>query len=157
MYSWSAWDASWTWSLALIAATITIHAVGVVLIAVALERSKAKFLRRQPNYPVRILGGFVLFVAVALSLAMLHGIESMVWAVAYEQLGALPTPADAALYSVDSMTTRGESGLVLARQWRMMGATEAGDGMLLFGISTAFLFYVMQRLWKSDTQTPVIS
>jgi hypothetical protein len=32
----------------------------------------------------------------------------------------------------------------------MMGAAEAGDGMLLFGISTAFLFYTMTRLWKID-------
>jgi hypothetical protein len=94
-------------------------------------------------------------VAVALSLGVLHAIESLLWAVVYVRLGALPSPADAALYSVDSMTTRGASGLQLDRQWRMMGATEAGDGMLLFGISTAFLFYMMQRLWmqrllKSD-------
>jgi hypothetical protein len=86
-------------------------------------------------------------VGVALLLGTLHAIECMVWAFVYVQLGALSSPADAALYSVDSMTTRGASGLVLDRQWRMMGATEAGDGMLLFGISTAFLFYVMQRVW----------
>jgi hypothetical protein len=59
--------------------------------------------------------------------------------------------ADAILYSVDSMTTRGSSnGLYLDRQWRVMGATEAGDGMLLFGVSTAFLFYVMVRVWKRE-------
>jgi hypothetical protein len=68
------------------------------------------------------------------------------------RLGALSSPADAALYSVDSMTTRGASGLTLDRQWRMMGATEAGDGMLLFGISTAFLFYVLQRVWVLQLQ-----
>jgi hypothetical protein len=34
----------------------------------------------------------------------------------------------------------------------MMGAVEAGDGMLLFGISTAFLFFVMLRLWKTDAE-----
>jgi hypothetical protein len=33
-----------------------------------------------------------------------------------------------------------------------MGAAEAGDGMLLFGLSTAFLFYVMLRLWKTDVR-----
>ena len=32
------------------------------------------------------------------------------------------------LYSVDSMSTRGGSGLTLQRHWRMMGALEAGDG-----------------------------
>jgi F0F1-type ATP synthase membrane subunit c/vacuolar-type H+-ATPase subunit K len=44
------------------------------------------------------------------------------------------------LYSVDSMTTRGASGLMLQRHWQMMGALEAADGMLLFGIGTAYMF-----------------
>jgi hypothetical protein len=51
------------------------------------------------------------------------------------------------LYSVDSMTTRGASGLILPRHWQMMGALEAADGMLLFGISTAYIFGVMQVYW----------
>jgi len=44
-------------------------------------------------------------------------------------LAALGSLADAILYSVDSMTTRGASGLVLERHWRMMGALAAADGM----------------------------
>jgi hypothetical protein len=48
------------------------------------------------------------------------------------------------LYSVDSIATRGASGLVLQSHRQMMGALEAVDGVLLFGISTAFIFTVMQ-------------
>jgi hypothetical protein len=62
-------------------------------------------------------------------------------------LNALASPQDAILYSVDPMTTRGASGLMLEQHWRMMGALEAFDGMLLFGISTAFIFGVMQLFW----------
>ena len=51
------------------------------------------------------------------------------------------------LYSIDSMSTRGASGLTLPRHWKMMGALEAGNGMLLFGISTAYIFAVMQVYW----------
>lgn len=131
----------------LIAITIAIHAVGVVLIANAIEQLWVQLERRKLAYLDSTPATGVLFVAVALSLAILHTIESIVWAAVYVWLGALPSPADAALYSVDSMTTRGSSGLQLDSQWRMMGAAEAGDGMLLFGISTAFLFYVMQRVW----------
>jgi len=155
MHGWGAWEASWIWSLALVAITVAIHAAGVVLIANAIERIKANLLRRGLAYLDKAPGTIALMVAVALSLGVLHAIESLLWAMVYVWLGALPSPADATLYSVDSMTTRGASGLQLDSQWRMMGATEAGDGMLLFGISTAFLFYVMQRLWmqrllKSD-------
>ena len=83
----------------------------------------------------------------AVLLAVLHGIEAAVWAAAYVWLGALNSPQDAILYSLDSMATRGASGLRLEQHWRMMGALEAFDGMLLFGISTAFIFAVMQISW----------
>jgi len=34
----------------------------------------------------------------------------------------------------------------------MMGAVEATDGMLLFGISTAYIFAVMQDYWSLITR-----
>ncbi|MGA8975147.1 MAG: hypothetical protein WB496_18520 [Pseudolabrys sp.] len=46
---------------------------------------------------------------------------------------------------------RGASGLTLQRAWQMMGALEAVDGMLLFGVSTAYLFSVMQVYWSMLT------
>ena len=76
-----------------------------------------------------------------------HGWPMRIWAAAYLWLGALDSPIDALLYSVDAMSTRGESGLTLQRPWRMMGALEAVNGMLLFGVSTAYVFAVMQVLW----------
>lgn len=152
MYGWGAWSASWTWSLLLVAITMAIHAVGIVLIAAAIRRIGVKLVRQGINYGDSATVAMVIIVGVGLLLAVLHSIESIVWAIVYVWLGALPSPSDAALYSVDSMTTRGASGLVLAPQWRMMGAMEAGDGMLLFGISTAFLFYVMLHLWRDQSQ-----
>jgi hypothetical protein len=89
---------------------------------------------------------------VGVLLAALHGVEAALWAVAYWWLGALNSPADALLYSVDSMSTRGASGLVLEPHWRMMGTLEAMDGMLLFGISTAYIFAVMQAYWSLMTR-----
>ena len=88
-----------------------------------------------------------IIAAVGLLLAVLHGIEAAIWAAAYVWLGALDSPNDAILYSVDSMTTRGASGLTLQQHWRMMGALELANGMLLFGISTAYIFAVMQIYW----------
>ena len=153
MQNWGTWGASWAWSLALVAITLAIHIIAIVLIASAIERSGARPLHPGSKYLDSVSGTIVIIVAVALLLAVLHAIESLLWAVAYVELGALPSAADAALYSVDSITTRGSSGLELAGQWRMMGATEAGDGMLLFGTSMAFLFYVMLRLWRSRWQS----
>jgi hypothetical protein len=148
--SWSVWDLNWAWSVLLIATTIAIHASGIILIARGTTR-----LWRQTDVTVAafvdtIAGAILAIVTVTLALATLHAIESGVWAFAYVQLGALSSPADASLYSLDSMTTRGASGLSLAPQWRMLGAIESANGLLLFGISTAFLFAIMARLLKGQ-------
>ena len=135
---------NWTWGLSLIALTIAIHAVCVAFMAIVLLSIEARLESRSLGlwHAFAILMGTI--GTVGLLLAVLHGIEAAFWAAAYLWLGALDSPEDAILYSFDAMTTRGASGLMLQQHWRMMGALEAADGMLLFGISTAFIFAVMQ-------------
>ena len=143
----------WTWGLSLIALTIVIHALCVAFMALVVLRIEA----RLENRGLGIWHAFAIVIAtigaVGLLLAAVHGIEAALWAVAYLWVGALDSPEDAIFYSFDSMSTLGASGLTLQQHWRMMGALEAADGMLLFGISTAFLFAVMQygltRLFRS--------
>jgi hypothetical protein len=136
------------WGLSIIVLTIAIHTTGVVMMALAEVVIRIRWLEPRTlglGYVIPIVIGVI--GAVGLFLAMLHGIEATVWAAAYVWLDALDSPKDSILYSVDSMTTRGASGLVLQSNWQMMGALEAADGMLLFGISTAFIFAVMQTYW----------
>ena len=139
--------ANWAWGLSLIALTIAIHVTGMVMMAVGALRIRLRVemmnLSLRQMIPIAIGG----IGAVGLLLAVLYGIEAAIWAAAYVWLGALDSPKDAILYSVDSMTTRGSSGLTLQQHWRMMGALESANGMLLFGISTAYIFAVMQIYW----------
>src|SRR5215469_9959060 len=136
---------SWTWGLALIVLTTAIHSLGIVLLSLLGVRIRA-YLKRQSFVhlwqAVTVLR--MLIGTIGLSLALLHGIEAALWAEAYLLLGALDTPAEAMLFSIDSMTTRGASGLTLHQHWQVMGALEAVAGMLMFGISTAYMFVVMQ-------------
>ncbi len=143
---------NWTWSLSLIALTIVFHAAAMAAMALALIHFYAHVTRwRLPlRHVFSILIGLI--GAVGLVLAILHGIEASVWAAAYWRLGALGSFQDAVLYSLDSMATRGASGLALQPRWALMGALEAADGMLLFGISTAFIFAVMQAYWPILTE-----
>jgi len=138
---------SWTWGLSLIVLTIAIHVMGVVLIALAGMKVRARLAARSLGlwHAIPVVVGVI--GVVGLLLATLHGLEAAIWAVAYLWLGALDTPLEAMLFSVDSMATRGASGLVLHQHWQMMGALEAVDGMLLFGISTAYIFTTMQLYW----------
>ena len=138
---------NWIWGLSLIALTIAIHATGVVMMAsVGLEiRARLEIRNLGLRDVILIVTGGV--GAVRLLLAVLHGIEAAIWAAAYVWLGALDSLQDAILYSLDSMTTRGASGLMLEPHWQMMGALEAANRMLLFGISTAYIFAEMQVYW----------
>ncbi len=101
----------------------------------------AERLHRHPMALTACVVGFVGWV-----LTVLHGIEAGIWAAAYLWLGAIDSMRDAMLYSVDSLTTRGASGLALGEEWRMLGALEAVDGMLVFGLSTAFAFAIIARI-----------
>ena len=138
---------SWRWGLSLIALTLAIHATAVVMIAFVTVRIRSRLKARGLNLWNLIPILICIIVVIGLLLAMLHGIECGIWAAAYVWLGALDSPVDALLFSVDSMSTRGSSGLTLQRHWQMMGALEAVNGMPLFGLSTAYIFAVMQVYW----------
>jgi hypothetical protein len=138
---------NWIWGLSLIALTIAIHATAVVILALLDVRLRVRLEERRLGLGSVILIVTGLVAAAGLVLTVLHGIEAAIWAAAFLWLGAIDSPLDAILYSLDSMSTRGASGLTLQGHWRLMGALEAVDGMLLFGISTAYIFALMQRYW----------
>jgi hypothetical protein len=146
---------NWTWGLSLIAATMALHATGIAFMAFATLGIRRRLDGKNHLRLYHVLAILICLIGVVgLLLAALHGIEAALWAATYWWLGALPSPAEAFLYSVDSISTRGASGLILERHWRMMGALEAVDGMLLFGISTAYIFTVMQAYWPLMTRRP---
>jgi hypothetical protein len=70
------------------------------------------------------------------------------WAAAYQLLGALPYRQSAMLYSMNAMTSYGHVNPYLAPRWQMMGALEALNGWILFGLTTAFLFAIVQKAWS---------
>ena len=135
---------NWIFGLALVALTVAIHAAGVTFMVSVLRGIRLRLERRSLRLPRVFAIVVAAITAMGLLLAALHGLEAAFWAAAYLWLGALGSPAAAILYSVDTMATRGSSGLTLQPHWQMMGALEAANGMLLFGISTAFIFSVMQ-------------
>jgi hypothetical protein len=141
-----AWGASWITGLVLITLTTAFHAFGVVMIFRAMMRRvrSGKVRDRHARHPIVLAVSLV--AIVGLLLTVLHGVEAAMWTAAYLALGAIGSERDAMLYSLDSFTTRGASDILLAADWRLMGALEAADGMLLFGISTAFVFAVFQRV-----------
>ena len=139
------WSNNWAWGLPLIVLTVLVHAFGLVLIRdyVALALPAVLHVRRSST----VLA--ILIVVTVLLLTLLHAGEALAWATAYVALGARPDLSSAILYSLNAMTSYGHANLFLARHWQLMGAIEALNGMMLFGLSTAFLFAVLREHWPT--------
>jgi hypothetical protein len=140
---------SWALGLSLIVLTIAIHTTAVVLMAFGLEKRVRFRVDTQESDRLRAIPAMIRHIgAVALVLAALSGLEGVLWASAYWWLGALDSFTGASVYSLASMTTFEIPGLTLPPRWQMISALEAVNGVLLFGISTAFLFAVIQVHWQ---------
>jgi hypothetical protein len=147
------WDANWAWSLPLIVVTIMFHAIGLAVLNDRLVLS-TRIAKNERH--LLFLFAFVMGIATLL-VTLLHSIEAGIWAGVYLLLGALPDGKSALLYSLGAMTTYGHETYYLADPWRLMGALEALNGMILFGLTTAFLFATFRQLWperRASRHTP---
>jgi hypothetical protein len=140
------WRSDWLWSLPLIVVTVVFHAYGLGLLSQGLSvLLKSRQYKRFPRtLSVFVVGG------ASLCATCLHGLEAAVWAVAYCLLGALSDRKGAMLYSISIMTTVGGSNLHLEPRWQLMGSLEALNGWILFGLTAAFLFAVIQKVWSLE-------
>jgi len=136
------WTADWLWCLPLSVATVVIHVLGLMIIKRRFDGIATRFSRG--SYSVVLL---VFLAGTTVSVTLLHGLEATLWAVAFRLLHALPDQKSAVLYSLNAMTTFGHSGFTLAPQWHLMGSLEALNGWILFGLSTAFLYAIIQEVW----------
>src|ERR1700743_328090 len=138
----SAWDGNWAWSLPLIVVTGIFHVICLGLINARVTRS-----RRVTAPGRRFLIAFPIILGAATLLAiLLHAAEATIWAFVYETLGALPDGKSSILYSLSAMTSYGHEHFDLANHWQLMGAVEALNGMILFGLTTAFLYGMIREL-----------
>ena len=142
------WRADWAWSLPLIVFSVVIHVVGLAILHERVVAEVSRFVERRH---FTLLFAAVMGVAVVL-VAILHAIEGAVWAAAYWLLGALPDVHSSILFSLGAMTTYGGSDVDLAAHWRLMGALEALNGIILFGLTTAFLFSMIQQVWLAGRE-----
>jgi hypothetical protein len=134
------WAADWMWGAPMLVLTVLTHSFGLVAIRNAIRLIVVWHGDRRPFF---FQFAFVISSA-ALALAALHAIEAGLWAIAYLLLGAMTDARSATLFSLEAMTTYGHDNLMLAPHWQMMGAIEALNGVIVFGLTTAFLFAVLQ-------------
>src|SRR5215469_13772872 len=140
------WEANWTWAIPLIVLTITVHVVGLGVINARLERMVRRIWTRW-SFAVT----FVTTISITAFIAtLLLALEAGLWAALYRGLNAMPTARTAMLFSLNAFTALGQTQLDLPDHWRLLSALEALNGLLLFGLTTAFLYDEIHRLWAAE-------
>jgi hypothetical protein len=141
------WRADWLWSIPLIIVTIVFHSYCLGLL------SRGLLILLKDDRKKRLTHSLSVFVVGGSSLCTicLHGFEVWMWSVAYHLLGTLGGDRkDAMLYSLSVMTTVGGTNFHLEPSWALMGPLEALDGWILFGLTAAFLFALIQKVWSLE-------
>ena len=75
-----------------------------------------------------------------------HLIEIAIWAVLFVICGEFSDFRTAYYHSAVNYTSLGYGDIVMSPAWKLLGPLETANGMLLFGVSTAMIYAVIQRL-----------
>lgn len=134
------WGADWGYGIPMILVSLAFHVTGLVgleWLLIAIEKR-----RKKPRSISYFLFLMLLISNVAL---LMHVIEATSWAVLYLRLAALPDFQTSLLYSLNALTSYGHEATVLSSDWRLLGAIESMNGVMIFGLTTAFLFNAMRE------------
>ncbi len=121
--------------------TIFIHAL-----ALATTVNLFRYERRRGYLGANALKNFAI-IALVISVAFTaHLIEIGLWAVVLVLCGEFQEFTNAYYHSAVNYTTLGYGDLLLTPAWRLLGPLEATNGALMFGVSAAMVFAVVQRV-----------
>jgi hypothetical protein len=124
-----------------VAATILIHALAVAA-TVNVVRHEIRVGRAGAGFWTNVA---IVAAAIFLALAA-HLVEIALWALLFMACGEFPTFAVACYHSAGNYTTLGYGDVIMTASWKFLGPLEAANGLLLFGVSTALVFAVIQRV-----------
>jgi len=130
--------------LMLVSLSAMIHTTGLIGVAEYVIRFRERWGKRFTaiNYSSLLSSVFGL-------ITLLHLAEIFIWAALYRLTGLLGDSESAFYFSIGSYTTMGATNILLPQNWRLLGGLESMGGMLLFGLSTAFLFALMRLMFQS--------
>ena len=129
---------------AMIALTVVIHTSGIVGL-IAYLRARGIGIVSHRNY----IGMMRVLVLIILVIFFLHTVEICSWAVLYLWFGEFENLERALYFSTVTFTTLGYGDITLQERWQLLSSIEAANGIILFGVSTAFVFAVIRRLFEA--------
>jgi hypothetical protein len=140
------WGLDWLWSVPLIVGTVLMHAFVLRMVNFGVD----SLLKVNGGKAFRHMVSIVAVGGPALCATAAHGLEAWIWALAYFLSGAISDQKSAMAFSLGAMTTFGVDTVHLGSGWQLMGPLEALSGWILFGLTTAFLFTIIRKVWATD-------
>jgi hypothetical protein len=106
------------------------------------------WLARPPHARKTMLAlvGVTLWILAALSAAV------WIWAIALIGAGEFQEMEPALYFAFSAFTTLGFGDVILSNSWRLLSGVAAANGLLLFGLSTAFLVESLSRLRQAQAR-----
>lgn len=129
---------------AIISLTIIVQAIFLGVAATALDRVGAWLVTRPQG-----LKYVVTLICVTLWLLVAHAVNVWIWAGALMGVGAFDALEPALYFSVVAFTTLGFGDITLPVEWRLLSGLAAANGLLLFGLSTAFLVEFLSQFGRA--------
>lgn len=132
--------------LALGAAIITL----TIIVQVAILGILATFFGRLKRWVAighKVLKNVIAMVISVLWLVLGITINTWIWAVSFYLIGEFDTIEKALYYAITTFTTLGYGDILLSEQWRIFGSLSAVNGLIVFGLNTAFLVELMIATW----------
>jgi hypothetical protein len=133
---------------------LTIGAVLVVIsavlhiVALDLINNKVRDVVALHAVPLRARIRIPLLIFASLGTFLSHVVQIWLWAVVYLVVGEFHALEPALYFSTVVFTTLGFGDILVSPEWRLMASCEAAAGLLLFGLSTAFLFEVLREILR---------
>ena len=124
---------------------LVIHVTGIVVLGDTIVRRGERIKHR-----ITFVYAAALLTLLFLALIILHVIEAAIWAGFFLGGGLFPNFESALYFSLTTYSTAGYGDVLLPPQWRLLGTIEAISGVLLCGLSVAFLFAVVNALFQSQ-------
>lgn len=128
---------------AIVSVSLIIHMAGILLMAEWLLRRRENFERGTTRRQFAVL-----IVTLFGGILTLHLAQTSLWAVFYYAQGLFSDFETSLYFSMVSFTTIGYGDVLLPRNWRLLGVIEGFSGVLLCGISTAFIFAAINAIFK---------
>jgi hypothetical protein len=89
---------------------------------------------------------------VILVLFLGHMLQATTWAAVFMWLGEFDDRQTAFYHSLVNFTSLGYGDIVMSEQRRLLGAMEAANGVLMFGLSAGSILSVMNRIFARQLQ-----